>query len=276
MRIVFFSPNFLPLTGGLENVMRDWALGLGALGHHVTIVTLTPSQLVDDFPFKVYRNPGVVKIWRLMRSADVVMQFNVSLKSIIPWIASRRPMVVSHQSTNVDVRGRWTRFGFVKQFIANHLVRRNIACSAYVRSFTKNSVVIHNPYNSSLFRRIQTIEREFDLLFVGRLVSDKGCDLLINALSILKKEYQIRPSLTVIGDGPERGALENLVRSEDVVQQVRFAGKLAGEDLVQQINQHRILVVPSTWEEPFGIVALEGLACGCKVIIADSGGLPEA
>ena len=42
------------------------------------------------------------------------------------------------------------------------------------------------------------------------------------------------------------------------------------------MNRHRVMVVPSIWEEPFGIVALEGLACGCEVVIARSGGLPEA
>jgi glycosyltransferase involved in cell wall biosynthesis len=42
------------------------------------------------------------------------------------------------------------------------------------------------------------------------------------------------------------------------------------------LNQHRILAVPSRWEEPFGVVALEGIACGCVVVAADGGGLPEA
>ena len=47
-------------------------------------------------------------------------------------------------------------------------------------------------------------------------------------------------------------------------------------DLVNQLNQSEILVVPSLWSEPFGIVALEGLACGCALLASDAGGLPDA
>jgi glycosyltransferase involved in cell wall biosynthesis len=42
------------------------------------------------------------------------------------------------------------------------------------------------------------------------------------------------------------------------------------------LNQHQILVVPSKYDEPFGVVALEGIACGCAVIGSNGGGLPEA
>jgi glycosyltransferase involved in cell wall biosynthesis len=45
---------------------------------------------------------------------------------------------------------------------------------------------------------------------------------------------------------------------------------------VQALNQHEIMVVPSRWREPFGLVALEGLACGCVVLASDGGGLPDA
>jgi len=42
------------------------------------------------------------------------------------------------------------------------------------------------------------------------------------------------------------------------------------------MNRHRVLVVPSRWNEPFGIVALEGMACGCLVVGSEGGGLREA
>jgi len=57
--------------------------------------------------------------------------------------------------------------------------------------------------------------------------------------------------------------------------QVTFAGQRTGSELAALINQHRIMVVPSR-SEGFGIVALEGIACGCIVVGSDTGGLPEA
>jgi glycosyltransferase involved in cell wall biosynthesis len=55
-----------------------------------------------------------------------------------------------------------------------------------------------------------------------------------------------------------------------------FAGEQVGSQLVQLLNQHRLLIVPSRWQEPFGLVALEGIACGCMAIGSSGGGLAEA
>jgi glycosyltransferase involved in cell wall biosynthesis len=57
---------------------------------------------------------------------------------------------------------------------------------------------------------------------------------------------------------------------------VTFAGAQTGTQLAATLNAHKILVVPSLWQEPFGVVALEGCACGCVVVGSEGGGLPEA
>jgi glycogen synthase len=58
--------------------------------------------------------------------------------------------------------------------------------------------------------------------------------------------------------------------------QVIFAGQQSGNALAQTLNRHRVLAVPSRWAEPFGVVALEGIACGCVVVGSRDGGLQEA
>jgi glycosyltransferase involved in cell wall biosynthesis len=147
-----------------------------------------------------------------------------------------------------------------------------IAISEAIRreSFTR-ATVIGNPYRSNLFRILPNIPRQKSIAFLGRLVSDKGADLLIQALARVRCEYV---GLTLIGSGPEEGALRRLAGELGV--NVRFAGPLTGEDLVRELNQHEILAVPSLWEEPFGNVALEGMACGCLVVGSNGGGLPDA
>ena len=55
-----------------------------------------------------------------------------------------------------------------------------------------------------------------------------------------------------------------------------FTGNLFGDELVEELNKHKVLVIPSLWEEPFGNVALEGMACGCLVLASNGGGLPDA
>jgi glycosyltransferase involved in cell wall biosynthesis len=135
--------------------------------------------------------------------------------------------------------------------------------------------VIGNAYRDGLFRLLPEVERRHDLLFVGRLVSDKGVDILLEALAVLARRG-LRPPLTIVGEGPDRERLEDQSRSLELGTQVRFLGALVGDELVRVMNSHQILVVPSRYNEPFGIVALEGLACGCEVVASRGGGLSEA
>ncbi len=144
------------------------------------------------------------------------------------------------------------------------------------------ATLIHNPYRESDFRIIPGIEKTEDFIFLGRLVSDKGADIAIHALALLiDQEIRDTPdgkrrSLTIVGDGPDRSKLENLAKEKNLREYIHFTGSLRGEELVQCLNRHRFLLVPSVWEEPFGIVALEGMACGCIPIVSDGGGLPDA
>ena len=79
-----------------------------------------------------------------------------------------------------------------------------------------------------------------------------------------------------MGDGPELENLQRQAASLGITDQVTFAGTLTEEPLVRTLNRHRIMVVPSRLAEPFGVVALEGIACGCALIGSARGGLPDA
>jgi glycosyltransferase involved in cell wall biosynthesis len=137
------------------------------------------------------------------------------------------------------------------------------------------TIVAPTPYRDSIFYPRPEIVRDRDLVFVGRLVSDKGVDILIDALGRLGTRG-VRPNLTIIGNGPELPRLEAAVNAEGLATQVTFDGMLEGRALALELARHEVLVVPSRYREPFGIVALEGLASGCVVIGSEGGGLPDA
>ena len=169
-----------------------------------------------------------------------------------------------------------------KETLASRLKRltlrgcRNISIShAVAKHLQAPSVILGNPYNSELYQVDKTIPRELKLIFVGRLVSDKGLRLLLEALVQLQTR-KLYPALTVVGSGPERTACENFVNSSGLSRQVRFLGAMSGRPLMEVFNAHEILVIPSLWAEPFGVVALEGIACGCVVLGTKDGGLKEA
>jgi glycosyltransferase involved in cell wall biosynthesis len=190
----------------------------------------------------------------------------------------RRPWVIALQS-NLDAEEGNDGFGAWKSRIKRaslSLASRVIACShAVARRSYPPATIIPNAYRDALFRSFPDRRPEYDLVFLGRLVSDKGAGLLIEALDLLRKDG-LSPSLLIIGGGPDEAPLRQMSRQKNLDTRITFAGIARGEALVALLNRGRIMVVPSVWEEPFGIVALEGIACGCAMVVAEAGGLPEA
>ncbi|HKH43088.1 MAG TPA: glycosyltransferase family 4 protein [Thermoanaerobaculia bacterium] len=278
MKILHYSPAFLPKIGGLELNVANIAAQIQLAGHDLTLVTRTPGEGADDFPFRVVRRPSPRELLRWAVWCDVFFQANVSLRGLWPLLLVRRPWVVSHHSWYCRNEGRIAWQDRLKRWLLR-FAAASIAVSQAVADDLDGpavrSIVIPNPYRDSLFRPLPGIVRTVDLLFVGRLVSDKGVDVLLDALGLLAAEG-ITPRLTVVGDGPERPLLDAQARRLGMADRIDFLGTRTGEELVKILHQHRILVVPSRYDEPFGIVALEGIACGCVVVGSARGGLAEA
>lgn len=110
---------------------------------------------------------------------------------------------------------------------------------------------------------------ELRLLFVGRLVPLKACDLALEAAAPLLRDG--RATFTIVGDGRERDALEALVDRLDIRAAVRFCGVLAHAQVMQTYLDHDVLVFPSVRDFGGGVV-FEALASGCVPVVCDYGG----
>lgn len=276
MRILFSSHVFAPSIGGLETVSRHLAEEFVHQGHEVRLVTQT-SMGPDDppdgdsrLPFQVLRRPSPLTLLSLVRWCELFFHNNISLPRCWPLLLAPRPWVVAH---HVWIP-RSSMAGRIKRGALRFATGISVS-GAIAGHLSTPSIVIPNPYDDAMFRRLPEVPRTKDLIFLGRLVSDKGVDLLLRALAGLRGR-QLSPSLTIVGSGPEEERLRATVAALDLRQHVDFAGSVRGEALCRLLNEHRILVVPSRWEEPFGIVALEGIACGCVVVGSERGGLKEA
>jgi glycogen(starch) synthase len=273
MKILLCSVPFRPSVGGIETVSEILANGFQHAGHDVLVVTQTPAADPDHAPFLILRIPSAGALWDAVRWADVVFHNNISLRLAWPLLALRKPWVIAHHTWLPRTASGWAA-GRLKLFVARFA--DNIAISqAIAQSLSAPATVVPNPYADDLFVARPDAPRPSDLVFLGRLVSDKGLSVLLDALARLRERGH-EPTLTVVGGGPEEVALRAQVRGLQLDGQVRFAGVCKGRALVDLLNQHRIMIVPSVWEEPFGIVALEGIACGAVPIVTRSGGLPEA
>lgn len=257
--------------GGIETVSALLAEHFQRDGHGVVVVTQTAGDAAgDSHAYRVVRRPATAALLALVRWADVILHNNISLRFAWPLVFLRRPWVVAHHTwiprTGLAARAKRLLLPFASHIAVSHAIADDLPVA---------SSVLPNPYADDRFQQIAGAAREGQLVFVGRLVSDKGVDVLLDTLGSLRRRgRQVR--LTIIGDGPEEQALRRQASKLGIAGQVEFAGRRVGTALVDSLNAHQVLVMPSMWEEPFGVVALEAMACGCVPLVARSGGLPDA
>ena len=157
-------------------------------------------------------------------------------------------------------------------------VARNIAITAHVRRRLDLpcSEVIYYGIRDLSSRRSDIQSPSFPLRFayVGRLVSIKGIDLIMEAARILC-EQGVPFHVQLIGDGPERSGLEAMAAAFGLKDKVDFLGFLEGQDLQDAVDRVDVVLMPSIWEETAGLAAMEQMMRGKTTIVADIGGVAE-
>lgn len=273
MRLLISSHAFAPSIGGIETVSLLLAEEFVRLGESVKLVTQTPAGASGEYPFPVVRRPGMRELIGLVRWCDVFWHNNLSIRTAWPLLFVRRPFVITHAGSycakpvGIDLVNR------LKHAVVTRAV--SVAMNKPVADcFKATSVIIPNPYDARVFTgRPMRTEREGDLVFLGRLFTEKGLDVLIRALGHLRSDGR-RPSLTVVGAGPEQIPMQELARALGIQDQVRFVGPKRGAEIAEVLSHHKIMVLPSRYES-FGVAALEGIACGCVIVGSRVGGLSE-
>ena len=110
--------------------------------------------------------------------------------------------------------------------------------------------------------------------FAGRLVREKGVDTLLLAFANVVREIP-EARLVLVGDGPERHRLLGLVEELELASAVSLLGQLPRAAMEEALSRAWVQVIPSCWEEPFGLTALDAMMRGTAVIASASGGLVE-
>jgi len=141
----------------------------------------------------------------------------------------------------------------------------------------KLSVKVHQIYHSINLKRFhmenKKSSQKINILFVGRLVYEKGLDILVDVIQNLDKE---KFEFTIVGDGNYKENISYIFENDNV----HYMGWITDKDKIASIfKEHDILLNPSIkhkdWEELFGIVNIEAMACGVVVIASDHIGPKE-
>jgi len=112
------------------------------------------------------------------------------------------------------------------------------------------------------------------VVFAGRLVSEKGVDVLLKAFAQIK-EHVTEAELMIAGQGVEAENLKLLAQQLGISRNVKWLGHIPRQELEQHFDKAWVQVVPSLWAEPFGNVTTEAMMRGTAVIASATGAQPE-
>jgi glycosyltransferase involved in cell wall biosynthesis len=278
MRIAICTRSFRPVIGGLGSVTHAYAQGFIELGCRPIVVTSSPAPEGYDgqFPYPVVRRPGLYEFRRVLRGCEGVVFVHQSLVYMLWSFFLKKPVLsVLH--------GRIWNWGSVSNIVCSlafelHLrIRPHAALiSETVRSpATRNAPVIGNPYDASSFTAPTTPAEPGTIIFSGRLNRYKGIFDLTEAVRLLRLRG-VPVKVTFVGAGPDEADLRMAVAAAGISGSTTFVGHSNPECVAALLRRHQIAAIPSDWDEPFGVVALEAIASGCYVVAYPDGGLPVA
>jgi len=114
---------------------------------------------------------------------------------------------------------------------------------------------------------------DYRVLYVGRLMDVKGVTHLVRAIPLAAQRLGRPVSLTIAGNGPQRGEIQDLARRIGL--DVEFAGWVDNEQRSQLMRHADLIAVPSLWPEPFGLVGIEAGSFGVPAVGFAVGGIPD-
>jgi glycosyltransferase involved in cell wall biosynthesis len=284
VRLLLTADPFIPVPpvgyGGIERIVDALVRYFRNAGHEIGLLAhpASTSSAHRLFPWPTTNGAGAVALLqntlalrRSMRSfrPDVVHSFS-RLAYLLPTLLSRQPVVMSYQR---HTGGR--QIAFAARVGGRTL--RFTGCSEYICCLGRPAggewTAIHNFVELEKFTFVPRVPANAPLVFLSRLDDIKGADL---AIAIARAAGR---RLVLAGNRDEHGPQREFFDREIQPQLGRDGIEWVGE--VDDVKKNALLgtaaamIVPIRWDEPFGIVFPEALACGTPVITCPRGATPE-
>jgi glycosyltransferase involved in cell wall biosynthesis len=280
-RICIFVNSYPPAIGGIETFTKILAEGLAQANFEVTVIvnsktniSKTPNLSRKSKKLIVLTQLNLLSKYRAVKNSDLVIFSHFSLKALPTVLANRKQFVIVHHTSpsahfsRNDLRERLKRLIYIRSI--NVFVSQNLKSLTGLEGF-----VIHNGTDFPINPNIRSEGRPKDFVYVGRLVPDKGVATAIKAFAQLL-EHNSNLNFQIVGSGNMEEELSQLAHSLGIAGKVQFLGDLDKIEVIAILREHKFLVLPSEWQEPFGLVTIEALTQGCIPVVAKIGGILEA
>jgi glycogen synthase len=278
-----------------------------------TVVTETPAGTTSDsdLRFQVVRKPSLIQLARLVWKADLVHLAGPALRPMVLSCILRKKVIVEHHGFHAlcpngllfheptrsacpghflaglhrecwkcnAAAGRWRSLTlWVLTFFRRwscRLVAANVVPTRWLDQLVqlpRTFIIPHGVPERSVVPFSGTRSSKF--VFIGRLVSTKGVEVLLRASrELFDRGLEFR--LLIIGGGPERERLGFVSRELGLAQRVDFVGEVAESDVETLVSDALAIVMPSVAGEVFGLVAAENMMRGRAIIAPEGGSLAE-
>ena len=294
MKILMLTWEYPPrVVGGISRVVYDLSRTLLKDGHDVTVVTYKEGDapdFEDDKGVKVYRvnnymiHPNNFIDWILQLNFNLVAKASEIIAKegkfdVIhahDWLVANAAKTLKN-SYNIPIVATIHATEAGRNSGIHDETQRYINDTEWMLTYESSEVIVNSNYMKNelqrLFGRKFAMDNEKIILFMGRLVYEKGVQYLISAMPKILAGYH-DTKLVICGKGGMLDELKAQVDALGISEKVYFAGYMAGKDVQRMYKAADISVFPSTYE-PFGIVALEAMLSGNPVVVSDIGGLNE-
>lgn len=304
MRVLCWTPFFLPDIGGIEVLLAKMLPGLKQRGYEFVVVTSHGGHKVDDvttydgIPVHRFHTRAAIEnrhLKQLIQIRRSITKLKQTFQPDLVHVHFSDPSVYFHLNTAaaypaptlLSIHQNFAYFGLKAGL--DTLVGQLLDMADWVTAvseITLSGIVAYKPqikarssviYNGLDVPEIDPAPLPFEvpqILCLGRLLDQKGFDLAIIAFAALLDRFP-QARLIIAGDGPKRNALEGQAAALGLAEKVDFRGQVSPENVLDLINEATMVVMPSR-SEGFPMVALEAALMARPIIATPVGGLPES
>lgn len=235
----------------------------------------------------IFKSIGALKkLCRDYKIDAIVAQHEAPLLRIYSYLVSRschtRLYTYAHSNCEDICQVKKTKFLFLRKAIFRFTFNKSDRVIAISESVKKSLVdmlnireshisVIYNGVNVDAFAPLEAKHDLTKMLYVGRLIWEKGVQNTLKALSILPKDLSY--SFSIVGKGPYEDEIRGLIDEYKLSDKVKLLGER--NDVAELMSDADIFLHAPEWEEGFGITVVEAMASGCMCLCFKAGGISE-